>query len=250
MKRTIGYALVLVAAFYSPASGQGETKMLAPSITVNGQGEAKGKPDMAQTTVGVVTEAKSATEAMEANNVAMQQLMTTLQQAGIEEKDIQTTGFNISPQYRQDPPPPQGRPSEAPRQPRIAGYQVENQVQINVRDLSKLGGLLEKLVQSGANRMNGIAFKFSKQEELTDRARRSAMDNARHAAQLYAEAAGVELGEVLLIREQGASMPMAYAGVAMEAFSARSAVPIAAGELTVSANITITYAIGGPATKN
>jgi uncharacterized protein YggE len=216
------------------AMAQEEGKLLAPSITVSGQGEVKGQPDMAQISVGVVTEAKSAAEAMEANNTAMHQLMASLKQEGIAEKDIQTANFSVNPQYRQD---------ELQRQARIVGYQVENLVQINVRDLSKLGGLLEKLVQSGANRMHGINFQFSDRKEILNRARRDALADARQAAQIYAEAAGVHLGDVLLIREQSAAVPVAYRGVAMEAMAARAPVPIAPGEQTVSINVSVTYAL-------
>lgn len=213
---------------------QGEAKVLAPSITVSGEGEVKGKPDMAVITVGVGTEAKTAAEAMDANNQAMHQLMATLKQEGIEERDIQTTNFNISPQYRQD---------EARQQPKIVGYQVENQVTIGVRDLAKLGGLLEKLVQSGANRMHGIQFKFSDRKALVNDARRQALADARQAAEIYAEAAGVQLGEVLLIREQGTAVPMPFQGVQMEMMAARASVPISAGEQAVSVNISVTYAL-------
>lgn len=233
MQRVVGLALILAAIGCSTAMAQFESKVLAPSITVNGQGEVTGQPDAAQINVGVVTEARSPADAMQANNEAMHQLLATLKQEGIEEKHVQTTAFNVSPQYRQE----QGQ-----QQPRIVGYQVENQVQINVKHLDKLGALLEKLVQSGANRMHGIQFKFGDRKELLNRARAQALADAREAAQIYATAAGVELGEVLLIREEGAAIPM-YRGVGMEAMAARAAVPISPGEQSVSINVTVTYGL-------
>lgn len=236
-----GYAMI-VALFVSsplaaaPPAAQQPTTQPA-KIEVVGEGKATVPPDMARVQVGVVTEASSASEALEANNLAMEKLFAALERAGIAKRDIRTVQFNVSPRYRR------GRPGEEQGEQQIIGYEVTNSVQVTVRELKALGSLLDEAVRVGSNRIQGISFDSSQRESLLDQARRSAVDDARRKAQLYAAAAGVELGRLLLVSDQPqVSIPRLemFAGARM---AMASGVPVAEGELEFEAKVYVAYSI-------
>lgn len=153
-------------------------------------------PDTASINSGVVSAAKTAQEALAANSAAMNRLFKELKGAGIADRDLQTSNFNIAPQYAPyDPKKPQ------PAHRRIIGYQVSNGVTVRVRDLAKLGGLIDQMTTAGANRMNGISFYVDKTANLMEEARRKAMTDVRRKADLYADGLGVKLKRVLTISE-------------------------------------------------
>jgi uncharacterized protein YggE len=237
----IGSALVIVASLIAAslsmqrATSVPEASPPPRTIAVTGTGEAHAKPDMAIINSGVVTEAPTAREALAKNNTAMAAIIETLKKSGISEDDIQTSNFSVSPQY------PQYQP-EQQRAPRISGYQVSNQVTVRVKDLAKLGGILDTLVQVGANQINGISFDIDEPKPIQNEARKLAVSDARAKAELYATAANVKLGRVLQISE-AMSVVGPQVAYAMDKVAAQSAVPIAAGQQTVSANISIVYEI-------
>jgi uncharacterized protein len=209
-------------------------KKLIPSITVVGSDEVSAKPDMAHVQVGVVTQAPSAAKALAENTERMQKLFQKLTSLGIAEKDMQTSNFNVSPQHRHGP---QGQ-----YEPEIVGYEVSNQLSIKVRDLAKLGGLLDQVVEAGSNSIQGVSFSVAEPKPLQDQAREKAMADARRKAELYAKAAGVKLGHVLLIQETTPRLPQPMM-FEERALGGREAVPVAPGEQEFSASITVTYAI-------
>jgi uncharacterized protein YggE len=201
------------------------------SVTVVGRGEAAARPDMALVQLGVVTQNKAAAQALDENNNAMTQLLKSLADHGVAEKDVQTTNFNVAPQYRQDD---RGR-----HIPEIVGYQVTNNVRVKVRQLSRLGKILDDVVKVGANQIHGISFSVSEPAQYVDDARRKAVADARRTAELYAQSAGAKLGQVLLIQEH-AMQPLRgdFVGLAR---AAAEAVPVATGEQEFHASVTITY---------
>ncbi len=210
-----------------------ETRPPVPAIIVVGSDKVSVKPDMAEIQVGVVSQASSAAKALKDNTQAMTALFKALSARGIADKDIQTSNFSVSPQYRQHS---QGQG------PEIVGYQVTNQVHIKVRQLSSLGDVLDEVVTAGSNQIHGINFTVADPKPVLDEARRKAMVDARHKAELYATSAGVTLGSVLLISEQTAHAPSpVLMGAAPMARGA--AVPIAPGEQDFAATITVTYRI-------
>ena len=204
-----------------------------PSITVVGSGTAAARPDTAEVSAGVVTQAATAAQALAQNNAAMEKVIKTVTATGIAEKDIQTTNVSVMPQRRQ------GRPE--PQPPDIVGYEVSNQVRIKVRDLTVLGRLLDALVGQGANALGGISFTVADPAPVLDQARTSAMADARRKAEVYARAAGATLGPLLSIREGAAPVPRF--GGEMPRAMAMSAVPVAPGEQEFQASITVTYAL-------
>jgi uncharacterized protein YggE len=219
--------------FLDPAQAE-EKQALVPSLTVVGSGKVTARPDMAQIQLGVVTEAPSATKALKDNNDAMARLFGTLDGRGIARKDVQTSNFSVTPQYKRGP--------HGEQLPEIVGYRVSNAVQVKVRKLDGLGQILDEVVELGANQVQGVSFAVAEPTPLLDEARRKAMADARRKAALYAKEAGVEVERVLLIQEQTPHLPgPLFVGVAR---AEGAGVPIAEGELDFGATITVTYEIG------
>lgn len=206
---------------------------LPRTITVSGQGKAGTPPDMATVRSGVITQATTAKDALAANNAAMEQIMKVLKSRNIDAKDIQTSGFNVYPQYKRQQ---RGRSNE------ISGYNVSNNVSVKVRNLSRLGEILDALVQSGSNQISGVSFGLTNPREIMNKARRNAVDDAKGRAELYAQATGVRVGKVISISEQSIQppRPMFQARMAMADMASES-VPIATGEQEVTANINVMY---------
>src|SRR5262249_7537293 len=152
---------------------------------------------------------------------------------GIPDKSMQTSDFGGTPQY---PPGRDGSDGS-----KITGYQVTNNVIVVVDDLSKLGGTLDALVSSGANNMGGISFGIRDPKPLLSQARIAAVQDALARAQTIAKAAGVTLGNIISIQDGGSdyARPMGTVAGMMRANS----VPVAAGEQSLSANVTITWAL-------
>lgn len=229
---------VLVLAVFTSVAAIAQTSDLAgarpPSITVAGTGEAHGKPDFAQVQLGVVTEAPTAAEALKKNNEAMSQLIVMIRKRGIEDRDLQTVQFNVSPRYKYD------KNQQEP--PKIAGYQVTNEVHVKVRKLTELGAFLDETVSLGANQVRGISFGVADPSQFMDDARKKAIADAQRRARVYAEAAGLKIGKPIRIEEQAGGRPGPYPVARMEA-AAASAVPVAPGEQAFSVTVTVSYAI-------
>ena len=224
--------LFAVSALAAPASAGDEN--LTRSISVSGTGLIKAKPDQAQIQIGVTSEAETAARAMKDNNKSMMAVFEAMASMGIVNENIQTSNFMVGPQYA-----PYNSSSKEPA--KIIGYRVSNTVSIITNDLDGLGKVLDRLVTVGANQVNGISFGFSDSSALENLARNTAVQDARAKAELYAEASGVELGEVLMIQEGAISVPMPMARMSMAACD--ESVPISVGQESVSAQINITYAI-------
>ena len=229
--RLIAISLLLVPALGCNAADTENS--ITSTVSVNGEGVVTAVPDMATVSVGVITQADTAADALVANNQAMVGLNGVLDSFSVAERDRQTSNFNISPRYRRNTNPP--------GEPRIESYQVSNQVTIRVRDLDKLGDLLDGLVKSGSNSVNGIQFGNSDQDERMDEARELAVADARRRAELYANAAGLRVGKVLSISESGTATPRPMLRGAMMAEAA--AVPIAAGENEIRAMVQIVFSL-------
>jgi uncharacterized protein YggE len=201
------------------------------TVTVAGTGSVSATPDQAEITTGVVTQAPTAAQALAANSQAMERLLQSLGTLGIGPRDVQTTNISVSPQRR---PPKEGQP------PEITGYEVTNQIRVKVRDLSRLGRVVDQQVSQGANLVYGIHFGLQEPNPLLDEARKRAMADARRKAELYATAAGLRIGRVLVVRESGVTPPRPEPTprVTMSA-----AVPVAPGEQEIQASVTVTFTL-------
>lgn len=207
---------------------------LQPQITVTGEGAVSVTPDMARITLGVVQQAQTAAEAMDAMNEAMGGVLSKLAEAGVDPKQIQTGNLRLDQTYEHS--------SIGTATP--SGYAAYADVQIQVYQLDKLGAILDAAVRDGANQMSGLQFDVADRAPVMNAARQAAVADARAKADVYAEAAGVTLGPILLMSETGGTsgpMPM-MAEMAFDS-GARS-VTVSAGEMTIAANITMVWTLG------
>lgn len=203
-------------------------------LTVSGEGSATAQPDMASIMLGVSVQADTAAKAMSENATRQQSVIDKLKAEGIEARDIQTSGLNLSPvqSYSQD-----GKP------PVITGYMAQNMVSVRVRDLGKLGAVLDMLVEAGANEINGISFTREDASEAEDAARVAAIQAAHRKADIMAEAAGMKLGRLISLSDSMIDSGPRPMMMAMGRDAKASSTPIEAGELAITANVTATYAL-------
>lgn len=226
----VAAVITAVAILSAEISMAADSDKMDRTVSVSATGSVTADPDVAQISAGVVTEADSAKDAMSRNSVVMTKLIDGLKAAGIQPKDIQTTTLNVEPRYIQ---PKDGRVAT------INGYRVVNQVRLTVRDVKRLGDALDQAIALGANQINHIAFDIADPETLKDEARKQAMENARRRGELYAKAAGGQLGPVLRISESvGEPHPMPGGRMAM-----RASVPIEAGTRNLEVEVHVTYAL-------
>jgi len=228
-----GLSAALVGA--APAAAE-DAAQAAGTITMEGRGTVAVTPDMAVISASVVTTGDEAAQALAGNSEAIAKVIEVIKGEGIEAKDIQTSGFGIYPRYDQS--------KTSDRQPDIIGYEIRNGVEVKVRDLTKLGGLLSLVVESGANAVDGIRFEVSDPAEKLDEARKKAVAAARHKAEVFAAAAGSELGGILTITETGVQMPRPVMLRAENMMMAKAGpVPVEAGEETIAASVTISWSL-------
>ena len=207
------------------------------TITVQGTGVSGAVPDLAQVSAGALTRASTATKALAENNAVVGNVLALVADFDIPDRDVRTSGFSLTPNFERQ----QQRGNNA-KAPTIIGYQVSNNISIKVPSINKLGNFLDKLTSVGANQIRGISFGLSDRNSLQNDARRGAISDARAKATLYANEAGVALGDVLEIIEAGISLPRPLRAEA-SILKAGAAVPIAVGTLEVRANITMRFAI-------
>lgn len=201
-------------------------------MSVQGEGMVSVAPDMATINVGVSSFDADASKALAQTSGKMDKVMAVVTAAGVAPKDIQTQQLSLHPRWEN---------RSGTRENEITGYEAVNSLQIRVRDLDALGEVINAVAQVGANRLNGIQFGLQNPRPHQDKARKLAIQDAGAKAKLYADAAGVALGDIMHISESstGGPRPMAMSGMAM----AREAAPIAEGELTLSASINVLFAL-------
>lgn len=238
----LSVALVLLLAygavvgFSGSTAGAGEETSKS-GLTVNGQGKISAKPDMAYITVGVTSQAKTARDAQTDNNVKMAKVISTLKGMNIKEEDIRTVQYDLSPRYEYS----SLKTGEQKQQ--LVGYTATNQVQVTVRDINQVGKALDSVVTAGANLSGGINFTLSeiKMEKAYADALSAALKNAKGKADVLAKGIGVTLGKPKEVSEGGMSIPPMYRQDFYAAKEAASAVPVSAGQLEVSASVSLRY---------
>lgn len=233
MSRFIAPLILALAFLFAPiTSGMAAEDSGKRMVSVTGIGIAKARPDTASISIGVVSEGKTAKAALDQNTAAMSRVIVELKGQKVDQKDIQTTNFTVRPKFQHFK---DGKP------PAIIGYRVVNSVRIMVRDLKLLGAILDQAVSLGSNQINGIQFSVDDAASLEDEARKRAMDNARHKAELYANAGNAKLGKVLVISEDFIDRPprpdFARAAMRTKAVS----VPIEPGEHQVEARVHVSW---------
>jgi uncharacterized protein len=221
----------LVACSTTPAA-VGNTPVVR-TLSSSGTGEVYLVPDVAYIYVGVKADADNVSDALNKNNTQANAVAKALKDQGIEAKDIQTTSFNVSPMQDYAPDGTVSR----------SYYVVENTVYITVRDLTKLGTLLDAVVKSGANTINSISFDVQNKDAALAQARDLAIANAKAEAESVAKASGVKLGDLQNVSVYTNNVPTPMYDAKGGGMSAAANAPISAGQLVISASASMTYEI-------
>ena len=202
-------------------------------LAVVGEGRVAAIPDMGEISLAIVRDAPNAGDALARTAAAAADVLATMQELGIEPRDVQTTDVSLNPVY--------GETERSRDTPPVIGYSARNAFTVRVRDLDRLGEVIDRSVAMGANEGGGLRLTVSNADELRDEARRLAVRAAAARAADMAEAAGVTLGPIVSLGEGGAqAFPMPVGRMAMSA----EAMPIAAGEMEITASVQAVYAIG------
>jgi uncharacterized protein YggE len=216
---------VIAAAALTPLGARAAEK-IDKLVTVTGEATVAAAPDMATIRIGVTSQGKTARAASDASTQNMTVVLAAIKESGVADRDIQTTSLSLQPQY--DP----NKTGAA----RLIGFQANNQITVKIRDIGQLPNILDRAISAGANEMSGIEFVVSEQSKLLDKARAEAIADARRKAELYANAAGMKVGRVMSISEEGAApQPRAFQAVRA------GAAAIAPGEQTLRAVVTVSY---------
>ncbi len=233
----VAAASIIVALVANAAHAQ-TAESASPSrarIVVTGEGSVTVAPDYARIRSGVTTDGKTAKQASEANKKLMNAVIQALLDFGIVRKDIQTSQFSIEPIYTS-----QSKLS-GPAESKLSGYRISNQVNVTIHQVSQVGDFLDRLIEAGATDAGNVAFLVSEREKALDQAREAAIANARHKAELYAHAAGLNLGRVVWITESSEFEPFAPMEARGKLAAAARPVPIESGEDTIMARITVGF---------
>ena len=256
--------LVVALMLLPPASALAQstttpTVALGPSSTllsITAEGRSQRTPDLAVFSAGVVSQGTTAAAAMADNSRQMESVMAALRRSGIAQRDIQTSAISLQPRYsdpereaqiiarqtRQPYVPPAN-----PGPPRIIGYEARNNVQVRVRKLGEMGRVIDTLIASGANQVDGPSFTLDEQQEALDEARTLAVANGRARAELYARAAGLRVGRIISMSEGGGYYPVREIFVTASRMSTPGAppppppAPVAPGELTLGVSLSMQF---------
>ncbi len=229
----------IAVAIAAIAAASAANAQLAPpppaTLTVTAEGRSLRAPDVADLSGGVVTSAPTASGALADNARAMSAVVAAVRKAGIAERDIQTAGISLQPQYKYTQ-------NQAPV---LTGYQASNTVSLRVRKLADAGRLIDTLVGVGANQINGPSFRVDDSDAALDEARVAAVATARARAALYAKAAGVSLKRILTIAESGGNEPQPPRPMMRAmAMKAEADTPVIPGEIALTVTVTMTFEIG------
>lgn len=212
--------------------------VMAPenSLTVHGHAEMQVKPDVAYVDVGVVTQSEDSTKAVQDNAKRATALVKAVKDAGIADKDVHSQFYAVQPQYDYNPSPA-----------RLTGYQVTNNFRITVRDLTKVGDVIDKATQAGGNQVNNVSFDLGDRTQAESDALAKAVTSAKSKAAVMAQAAGVTLGRLLSLSDMSTPTVQPYVmrpqAMMMKAADAPST-PIESQDISVTTDVTAVYAIG------
>lgn len=200
------------------------------SVSVNGSAQVTLKPDIAYVSFGTLTQNADATAARDANNKLMAKVVDALKAQGIDaDKDVKTTNYSVNPRYDTNGT-------------KIIGYEINNSIQVKVRDLNKLGAVMDAAVAAGANLAGGLYFDVENREDAYNQALEQAVADARARAETLAKSAGAALGAVTSASENGGYTPPGPIYYARDAaMDGAGSVPVSSGTLTVSASVSVTF---------
>jgi len=214
----------------------GRTDQQVYTITISGEGKVTAIPDVAQISLGIQTEKKQVADAQKENTEKMNNLIKELKGMDIEAKDIKTSNYNIYPRY-----------DWSSNRQTLIGYQVTQTVLVKIRDLEKVGLVIETAGRIGVNQISSLSFTIDEPEKLRQEAREKALSNAREKAEALAKVAEVKLGKLVSFNESGGSVDYPvyreYAKVMEDSSAAGVAPEIEVGSQDVTINVTVTYEV-------
>ena len=226
--------LILGACSGNPSQVVATAQPPQRMINVTGSGQVYLTPDVAYINIGVHSVADTVGEALKLNNSQATAVASSLKELGVDAKDIQTNAFNVYPQQQFGP---QGEVIKT-------SYAVDNSVFVTVRDLSKLGQILDVVVQNGANAINGITFDVLDKTKALSQVRQMAVSDARKQAQELADTAGVKLGDLISLNVYQSSSPVpAFGGKGGAVANAAAPVAVSAGQMVLSMDASLVYEI-------
>jgi uncharacterized protein YggE len=236
-------AALACAALCSPLLTAAQTSQLQPPspgsprvLHVSGEGSVRVRPDVAILTAGVEATGPDLARVTRDTNARMRKLLAALSEAGVAEKDVQTTRHDVQVE----------RPWKNDRPGPITGYTVNDEVRVTVRNLERLGPALDRVTAAGANALRGLTFEKDDPNPERARALAAAYAAARVKADALAKAAGVTLGDILQVGESGGAAPVPMLRTRMmrsvEAADAVGA-SVSPGELELTAQVDVVYAI-------
>ncbi len=208
------------------------------TITVSDTGEVYVKPDLALASFSVVTEKETVNQAMEANTGKMNAVIDSIKSSGVEEKDLKTTVFNVYPRYEW-----YEKSIYRPSGERVlVGYEVRQTLEVKIRDMEKIGEIIEKGTAAGANQVGNLQFTVDDQDQYKKQARDKAIEKAKAKAAELASQLGVDLIRIAGFSESGVSPR--YSGLEKAvAQEAGSSPQIEIGENKIEVTVTIAYEI-------
>ncbi len=232
-------AVALVATTVSPAPPPGAPQAATPAaganpatVSVSGVGIVTTTPDTASVQLGVTVTQPTLADAQSQASTQMQAIIDALTAAGVEEKDIQTSSYYVSVVQNYDS---NGNPSE------VTNFQVQNMVNVVVRNIDNVGPILDGAVAAGANTVYGVNFYLDDSSAASSEARALAVQDAEKRAQELATAAGMTLGPVVSITEGVSYGPMYGQGGGGRAAESAAAAPIQVGTTTIQVDVTVVY---------
>jgi uncharacterized protein YggE len=231
-------AMLLVSALATAALAQTTVPPQPPVLVVTGTGQVMASPDEASVRLGIVRQASAAQAAQDQASAVAQQILNEIRKLGVMPEKIQTARLVLSPVYA--PRSPESRDA-----PRIVAYNATNTVTVRLDDLSLVGPVIDSGLKAGANQLEGVQFGLRNELPSRQQALKQAVNEARGKAEAMAEALRLNLGEVLEVSEGGSISPRFEAPLNGRVFAAQAdvATPVSAGQLEVSATVTIRYRI-------
>lgn len=231
MKKLIAglFAITLLFTSLLPASAeQGER----PSVSVTGHAEMAVVPDTAYISLGIITTGADVAKAKTENDTTMNRIYTAVELLGISKDQIQTSGFSVQPQYKQN--------TKNDDLAVIAGYRVQNTVTVKVTDFTQISQVIDAASQAGANQINGLRFAVNDEGALRDQLLAKAVLDGKHKAALIAGTLGASLGQATSVNLSGYFSPLGE-NVRMYKADMASSTPVSAGTLSVSADVSMVF---------
>ncbi|SDZ86964.1 SIMPL domain-containing protein [Microbulbifer marinus] len=223
--------IALLALLATACGGDRAPAERGTLVSISASGEASKAPDIARISAGVVTEAEDSEKAMRDNAEQMDKLLKAIKKAGIDDKDVQTSGISLSPRYDYQ----QGR------KPQITGYMARNTVSIKVREMEKLGDVLDDLAAAGANQINGPSLEIGEPEPVMAEARKQALEKAQARAEDYAKSLDMKVRRIVSVSESGnVGIPRPMMRAEMAAKDS-AGTPVAPGETTLTVNLDLVF---------